>query len=231
MTLLVLGFLIGLRHALEADHLAAIATIATRTQKPAQAIRYGAFWGLGHTSTLFLLCLIAFSLSDKISQQVSYWGEVFVALLLIGLGFDVLRRLWRDKVHFHIHQHDSASPHFHAHSHTNDVSHAQSQHIHQHDQGLDLRSYIIGLIHGIAGSGVLIILASESAITFWHRMSYVVLFGIGSIIGMTVLSMVIAIPFRTHNGPLLTRINTLLQVVVGVITISLGATSLYTSFI
>ena len=106
-SLLLLGFLIGMRHALEADHVAAVATLATRTTTVKQAIKLGSIWGLGHTLTLFLFGSVVLLTDLFVPEAMAAWLEFSVGIMLILLGLDVLRRLIRDRIHYHVHQHEA----------------------------------------------------------------------------------------------------------------------------
>lgn len=224
--LLLLGFLIGMRHALEADHVAAVASLATKTTSVKSAIKQGAVWGLGHTITLFLFSTIVILTDSIIPEDFASGLEFVVGIMLVFLGSDVIRRLIRDKIHFHSHQHDNEITHFHAHKHTNKQKHADSAHNHEHASGFPIRALYVGLMHGMAGSAALIILTLQSVNSVTTGLFYILMFGIGSIIGMAALSVIIAIPLR-HSAKGLTWLNNGLQAVIGIATIALGSTLIY----
>ncbi|MEJ2310374.1 MAG: sulfite exporter TauE/SafE family protein [Gammaproteobacteria bacterium] len=224
MTLLLLGFLIGMRHALEADHVAAVATLATRADSFADTIRQGTFWGIGHTITLVLFGSAVIWMDEIMPQQVALALESAVGVMLVILGFDVIRRLVRDRVHFHRHRHGNRS-HFHAHSHAGESGHDDGAHSHSHAQSFPLRALLIGLMHGMAGSAALIILTLETIHSPLQGMLYMLLFGLGSMLGMALLSAVIAIPLR-HSARGLTWLHNGLQLVIGVATIMIGFSTL-----
>lgn len=228
--LLLLGFLIGMRHALEADHVAAVAALATKTTSVKSAIKQGAVWGLGHTITLFLFSTIVIMTDSIVPEKFANGLEFIVGIMLVFLGGDVLRRLVRDKIHFHSHQHDNEVTHFHAHKHTNkrtsNQAHANSTHRHEHASGFPIKALYVGLMHGMAGSAALIILTLQSVDSVTTGLFYILMFGIGSIIGMAALSFIIAIPLR-HSAKGLTWINNGLQAVIGVATVAIGTTLIY----
>src|SRR5881275_2554976 len=116
-SMLLLGFLLGLKHATEADHLAAVATLATRQSTVAQTVRQGVAWGIGHTLTLLLIGATVLFFGKAIPPNVSEWLELAVGVMLVILGIDVLRRLLHNRVHFHVHAHDGGVQHVHAHRH------------------------------------------------------------------------------------------------------------------
>jgi ABC-type nickel/cobalt efflux system permease component RcnA len=220
LSLLLIGFLIGMRHALEADHVAAVASLISRRCNMNNTLKQGAVWGLGHTITLLLFGSVAILIDSAISEQLAATLEFAVGLMLILLGFDVLRRLYKERVHFHLHRHGQKTHHFHAHSHAADKEHANSEH--QHSHGFPKRALLIGLMHGMAGSAALIILTLHTVQSPITGLLYILFFGIGSIIGMAVLSVIIAIPLRySSNG--LTWLYNGLQAIVGVATLSLGS--------
>jgi hypothetical protein len=220
--LLLLGFLIGMRHALEADHVAAIATLATRTDSLRGALRQGAAWGLGHTLTLFLFGFAVILMDSVMPETFALKLELAVGCMLIILGLDVMRRLIRDRIHFHSHKHDSGIQHFHAHSHVGQRSHSSAAHQHQHPQGFPVRALLIGLMHGMAGSAALILLTLETIQSPMLGLAYIALFGLGSMLGMAALSVIIAIPLR-RSAQGLTWLHNSLQITVGMATIALGA--------
>jgi ABC-type nickel/cobalt efflux system permease component RcnA len=224
--LLLLGFLIGMRHALDADHVAAVASLATKTTSVKSAIKQGAVWGLGHTITLFLFSTIVIMTDSIVPEKFANGLEFIVGIMLVFLGADVIRRLIRDKIHFHSHQHDNEVTHFHAHKHTDKKNHAVSAHKHEHASGFPIRALYVGLMHGMAGSAALIILTLKTVDSLTTGLLYILMFGIGSIVGMAALSVVIAIPLR-RSAKGLTWLNNGLQGVIGIATIALGSILIY----
>ena len=229
IAMLLFGLLLGMRHALEADHVAAVATLMTRSQGIGDALRHGAAWGLGHTITLLLFGSAVMWMDGVVPTELARWLELLVGVMLVALGIDVLRRLWRDRVHFHVHRHADAKQHFHAHSHAGEArsGHDVARHRHSHPvtrcwyRAIPLRALYIGLMHGMAGSAALILLTLESIHSLWTGLAYMALFGVGSMIGMALLSVVIAVPLQRsakglswfHNG---------LQGAIGLLTVVFG---------
>lgn len=193
---LFLGFLIGMQHALEADHLAAVGAMAARRGGSRRSlVLRGAVWGLGHTITLFAICSAVILLGLTLTDRVAATMEFAVGVMLVVLGLDVLRRLWKERIHFHVHRHDDRKPHVHAHSHAGEtVAHAASDHRHRHREGLPLRALAVGLVHGAAGSAGLLALAVAATGEPAVALAYVALFGVGSILGMALLSLVASWP-------------------------------------
>ena len=223
--ILGLGFLLGMQHALEADHIAAVSSIAARRSHVADIVKHGLTWGLGHTLTLFVFAGAAIMLGHAIPEAIARPIETAVGVMLIGLGCHVLWRLWRDRVHFHRHGHGDGTVHFHAHSHAGEASpHARAAHAHQH--GFRWRTLLVGLMHGMAGSAALLVLAVSQASSPAVGLGYVALFGVGSMIGMGALSMVIAVPFAV-SARWLTWANRGLQGAVGLATVAIGFMTVY----
>jgi cytochrome c biogenesis protein CcdA len=226
--ILGLGFLLGMQHALEADHIAAISSIAARRSDVGDIIRHGLTWGLGHTLTLFAFAGAAILLGHAIPENWSRPLETAVGIMLVGLGAHVLWQLGRDRVHFHRHNHGDGTVHVHAHSHAKEttkefsgrsVPHGRARHEHAHV--FRWRTLLVGLMHGMAGSAALLVLAVSQAKSPAIGLFYVALFGIGSMIGMGALSAVIAVPLAV-SARWLSFANRGLQGAVGVVTIAIG---------
>jgi hypothetical protein len=218
--ILGLGFLLGMQHALEADHIAAVSSIAARRTDVGDIVKHGLTWGLGHTLTLFAFAGAAILLGHAIPERLAQPMETAVGIMLVGLGAHVLWRLWRDRVHFHSHGHGDGTVHIHAHSHFNEsVPHARA--VHEHAHGFRWRTLLVGLMHGMAGSAALLLLTVSKASSPAVGLGYVALFGIGSMIGMGALSSVIAVPLAV-SARWLTWANSGLQGAVGIVTIAIG---------
>jgi high-affinity nickel permease len=223
--ILSLGFLLGMQHALEADHIAAVSSIAARRSDISDIVKHGLTWGLGHTMTLFIFAGAAILLGHAIPDTLARPIEAAVGVMLIGLGGHVLWRLWRDRVHFHQHSHGDGTRHIHLHSHAGEtIAHAVSTHAHVH--GFRWRTLLVGLMHGMAGSAALLVLAVSQAASPGVAVGYVLLFGIGSMLGMGALSAVIAVPLAA-SARWLTWANRGLQGVVGVVTIGVGVGTIW----
>ena len=220
LSLLMFGFLIGMKHALEGDHIAAVAALTADGGSIRHALKQGAAWGLGHTLTLFAIGALVIVLDTSLPDRFTDWLEFAVGAMLVVLGADVLCRLVRDRIHFHLHGHGGGEIHIHAHSHRGESGH--DTHRHRHASGVPLRALCVGLMHGMAGSAALILLSASTIASPWLGMLYIAIFGLGSMAGMAAFSVVIAVPLRAsargmtwmHNG---------LQAVIGAATIGLGA--------
>lgn len=223
-TILLLGLLLGMRHALDADHLAAVATLVTRSRSVGQTVLQGVAWGAGHTLTLLLFGGAVLVLGLVLPEPAALALELAVGVMLVVLGAELLYRLWRGRVHFHAHRHADGAAHFHAHAHAGESQHDPDRHEHSH--GFPLRALLVGMVHGMAGSAALILLSLETLRTPAWGLVYIALFGIGSIAGMAALSVVIAIPMRLTSGRLasgrLGRAHGGLSALVGLGTVLLG---------
>jgi hypothetical protein len=219
------GLLLGMQHATEADHLAAVAALAGRERSLKHGIFHGIAWGIGHTLMLLLVAGAVGFLGWVISPTVAGNLERVVGAMLILLGLGVARRLWRERIHFHAHLHGAGTTHFHAHSHAGEtLPHALSAHKHEHR--LPLRTVAVGMVHGLAGSAALALLASQAMPTAGAMLIYIVVFGIGSIIGMALLSGVLAIPLGL-TARHLTRVYRTLNIGVALFSVALGTRLLF----
>lgn len=225
--ILGIGFLLGMQHALEADHIAAVSSIAARRINVFDIVKHGLTWGLGHTITLFLFGGVALLLGHAIPERLSLPLETAVGVMLVVLGADVLWRSWRERVHFHRHSHRDGTAHLHLHAHADDSA-LRSRNSHDHAHGFRWRTLFVGLVHGMAGSAALLVLTVAQAATARDGLIYMLLFGVGSMIGMAALSSMIAVPLVV-SARLLTSVNRALQLIVGSVAIGIGATTIYST--
>ena len=194
--IIVAGLMIGLVHAFEPDHLSAVSTQLLKNNNNTSSSRKldfrkltiisslrGALWGMGHTSSIILIGLVIAGLSLNIPDDFFVSAEVVVGFMLIILGIFTFtnKSIFKQK-HIHPHKHSNGISHTHSHNHN-------ENHIHGH------KAYLIGCIHGIAGSGGLVALTASTMNGFDMIIYFLILFGMGSIIGMTVASGVIGLPF------------------------------------
>jgi hypothetical protein len=226
-SVLILGFLIGMQHALEVDHVAAVASIAARARSARSIVRHGAVWGLGHTITLSACGGAVLLLDTVVPEGLARALEFAVGVMMVGLGANVLCQLWRERIHFHVHKHRGGIVHMHAHSHAGEqAQHDPGRHEHDHPQRLPLRSLLVGMMHGMAGSAALLLLALASVRSTLEGVIYIVLFGLGSIVSMAALSAVIAVPLA-YSARALTWAHRGLQGAIGCATIAVGGHILY----
>lgn len=192
--ILTLGFVVGLAHALDADHVAAVATMMGRGEGPARAIARGAVWGLGHTLSLFLICSIVLALGLTITGGVEATLELVVGVMIVSLGLRVLWKMHRDRVHIHVHEH-GGTRHIHAHSHAAEtLSHTASPHRHRHVAAELLPTLGVGLVHGAAGSAGLLVLIVSATGSYGQALLSFAVFGVGSLMGMAGLTAAASYP-------------------------------------
>ena len=184
-----------MRHALEADHLAAVVALSTRTRGRMATMLRGAAWGLGHTTALLVVGGASLALGTSLSQTSEQWLERAVGAMLILLGAQVIARLVRSRVRVSRHAHDGVV-HIHAHA---SAPRAGSRHHHQHADRSHVRAALVGTVHGMAGSAALVVLTSATAGSFWMGLAYIASFGVGSMLGMAALSLAISLPLELSS--------------------------------
>lgn len=198
---LPLGFAVGMLHALEADHLAAVATLLNDKGNRPAVIARGAFWGLGHTLALFTICTGVVLVGAKISPRVEASLELIVGIMIVALSLQLLWRMRNDHAHIHIHEHDG-SRHLHLHTHSPHGKHsAPDAHAHSHRQTFgalltraNLKALGVGLVHGAAGSAGLLVLMVATTQSFAQSLLFLAIFGIGSMAGMAAVSAAASLP-------------------------------------
>jgi ABC-type nickel/cobalt efflux system permease component RcnA len=195
VAVLAIGGLLGLRHAFEPDHLAAVSTLATRPdgRRLWPAARLGLIWGIGHTVTVGAVALLVIALGVRLPAGLWPAAELVVAALLVALGGLVIWRYLRGRWHMHLHSHKDATagPHLHLHSHTADPSHS-----HKHATVDARRSLGFGVAHGLAGSGAIAALLVAAVPDTAARLAYFAAFGAGTIAGMLGVSLTLSVLVR-----------------------------------
>jgi len=194
-----LGLAVGMQHAFEPDHIAAVSTqISTSKfvkksskqlvkESMTRSSMLGVLWGAGHTTTIVLVAFLAYVLSISILTEVFSGLEFGVGIMLVVLG---ITAIWKKKIRFrhkHPHTHKDGSIHFDEHDHVN------SEHSHTH------KSYFIGMVHGLAGSGSVVVLTAVTLDNVGIVFGFVAIFGIGSIIGMALVGSLLGIPLVFGN--------------------------------
>jgi hypothetical protein len=226
-SILALGFLLGMRHATDADHVAAVATLATRSRSVGHTVVQGIAWGTGHALTLMLFGGAVLVLGAVVPARAAQALELAVGVMLVLLGADALNRLRRQRIHFHAHRHADGVAHFHAHSHRGEGGlHDAARHEHHHPRGFPARALLVGVVHGMAGSAALILLGLEALRSPAWGLAYIATFGFGSILGMALLSAAIAVPLRLTSHRL-GRAYHALSAAVGLATVALGCWIVY----
>lgn len=186
-----LGFVLGLKHALDADHLIAVSTIVSEHRNLWKSALVGGLWGLGHTASLMMVGVLVLVLRLSIPAKVALSFEFSVALMLILLGANALWKFRRGE-HLHLHAHQEGGPlHIHFHSHLR-VPDAAGSH---HSVNLGKKPLWVGMVHGLAGSAALTLLVLTTLPSPLHGLIYMFVFGVGSMAGMLVMSTAISLPF------------------------------------
>jgi len=186
LAVLAVGGLLGLRHAFEPDHLAAVSTLASRQGRLWGAARLGLAWGVGHTAAVGTVVLLVIVLGVRLPATLWPAAELVVAALLVLLGGTVVWRYARGRWHIHAHNHLAVgtAPHFHLHTH----AHA-ADHLHVHASADARRSLGFGVGHGLAGSGAIAVLLVAAAPTAGLQLAYFAAFGAGTMLGMLAVSL------------------------------------------
>jgi hypothetical protein len=222
--ILLLGLVTGLRHSMEADHIAAVLSVVSSNHKNIKrASMLGAIWGLGHTMSLFVAGLVVLLLAVNISETISSRLEFGVGIMLLFLGFTTLTGWsigkffkglrYQKSSHKHIHYHESNNI-VHSHGHIHDTEHK-----HGH------KSLIIGMVHGMAGSGALLLVVLSTINSIPLGLAYIAIFGAGSIGGMAAVSTLMGIPFvKLSNSA---KISFALRYAAAITTLAIGAGLIY----
>lgn len=233
LALLGLGLVFGFKHATEVDHVVAVSTIVSEHRNVWRSALVGGLWGVGHTVSLVIVGLFVLVFRVAIPVRVGNWLEFGVALMIIALGVLAMMRVSRNRsnVHLHRHTHDGQS-HVHIHFHEGETSHeglrdlsnatrpSSAPHSHAVSR-LGFKPLLVGVMHGLAGSAALTLLVLTQIQSVWLGLLYLVLFGIGSTLGMLLMSGLIGLPLA-FSGRHVTRVNYGLQTVAGCLSIVFG---------
>lgn len=222
-SILVVGFVLGLHHAVEADHLAAVSTIVSEKKSLFMASIVGGLWGIGHTISLFVVGLVVIFLKLQISEVAEARLEACVGVMLVILGINALRKLFTsEKIHAHAHEH-GARKHLHFHTHKDEKS--ESGH-----HRFSPRSVIIGMVHGLAGSAALMLVIVPTIPSPMVAIGYILIFGLGSIGGMMLMSLMIGLPFHfTANR--FDLLNKGIRLCAGIFSFGLGVSIIYSKLL
>ncbi len=221
---LMVGLLLGITHAFEPDHVASVGTQLIKSKKHSskniikssfiKSSLIGVFWGAGHTTTIVIIGLLTSFLAISIQDELFSGFELIVGAMLIFLGITTLRNKKFFKIkHIHPHTHSDGHIHYDSHDHNN------SEHNHEH------KSYVIGLIHGLAGSGSVIALTVMYFDTLETSLMFFLLFGFGSIIGMSVIGGLIGLPFAFSSKTKF--LNKLFRNITGIVSFIIGLSIFY----
>jgi len=185
------GLILGMKHALDPDHIVAVSTIVSEQKSLTRSSLVGAFWGAGHTTTLLIFGLAVILLRLTIPDRMALGMEFGVAIMLIVLGGNLLLKLRRGRrLHLHSHEHDGQA-HLHLHLHGGDAQ----AHTHPHLLRSGLKPFLVGMVHGAAGSAALMLLVLTTIPSPLAAFLYILIFGVGSVAGMLVVSTAVSLPF------------------------------------
>lgn len=223
LSLLAFGFVLGLKHAVDADHLAAVSTMANERRSLLSASLIGALWGVGHTISLTIAGIVVILLHFQISTTVQQVLELAVGVMLVGLGVNALRQLARGgHVHVHVHGHGGR---LHAHPHVHERAQQDEPDTH-HGLRVGARPLLIGLVHGLAGSAALMLLLLTTISSPLVSFLYIGIFGLGSIAGMMIMSTLFALPARL-TAVRFSRADFALRCLAGIFSLSFGLFVIY----
>lgn len=223
---LVLGLLLGAKHSLDPDHVVAVSTIVTQYRNPLRACWVGTSWGLGHTTTLILVGLVIVGLRLQFPTNLALFFEFSVGVVLIILGINVLLKYRRRQVHVHAHT-SPRSSHRHFHSHGETLNHSSIHHrLLPGKPFFRGKSYLVGTVHGLAGSAALMLLVLGTIQSPIASFTYIFLFGLGSMVAMGVLTICIAIPFAI-SAKVAPGLNQVVQLATGAVSVFFGAFVMY----
>lgn len=228
LTALALGFVLGLKHALDADHLAAVAVmVGERRQGLRGSTSVGLAWGLGHAAALTAVCLAVIGLGLRLPEHLALWAEFLVGTVLALLG---ARMLWRCRkgaiLHAHAHEH-GGKQHFHPHVHPEGVDPGHASHHQLPAPAREMAAvgrrapFLVGLLHGMAGSAALTVILLTTIPGTAARLGYLVLFGLGSVLGMIMMSALVGLPFASGRWSG-TRPQRALRILAGSVSLGLG---------
>ena len=223
------GFLLGMRHATDADHVIAVTTILNRSRRFLDTTLIGALWGLGHTITVVLVGVLIIVFNVVIPPPVGLAMEFAVALMLIGLGIlnltgglrSLTERLTPPApIHAHEHEHGGAS-HGHLHGHGQQPGLLETFGRYQL-----IRPVVVGLVHGLAGSAAVALLVLATIQDTGTALAYLVIFCVGVAAGMAVLTTVIGLPFMVSRRRS-AQINRWLTIGSGILSLAFGLVLAY----
>lgn len=218
-----LGLAFGFKHATEVDHVVAVSTIVSEHRSVFKSALVGGLWGAGHTISLVIVGVLVLVFRVAIPTPVARWLEFGVALMIIMLGALALLRVLRKRaeVHLHRHSHDGQS-HVHIHFHENKTRHEGIDAPHSHAiSQIGFKPLLVGAIHGLAGSAALTLLVMTQIHSVSLGLLYLGVFGLGSTLGMLLMSGLIGLPFAL-SARRISSLNYGMQTIAGTLSIAFG---------
>jgi ABC-type nickel/cobalt efflux system permease component RcnA len=203
--LLGLGLVFGLKHATEVDHLVAVSTIVSEHGNVLRSALVGVLWGAGHAVSLIIVGMLVLVFRVAIPLTVANWLEFGVALMIITLGLLAMMKVLRRRCDFHLHQHThngQSHVHIHFHEGTGHASGVSNSSPVSHSHAISRLGYkplLVGAMHGLAGSAALTLLVLTQIQSVFLGLVYLAVFGIGSTLGMLLMSGLIGLPFAFSN--------------------------------
>jgi len=193
---LALGFVLGLRHALDADHLAAVSTFVTEERNILRSSLVGIYWGLGHTAALLVFGAAIVLLRFAVAPRLSQFLEFLVGCMLVLLGLRVPFQFRKSELlHAHTHTHDGTT-HSHLHVHLGATGH-EHQH---HTVRFGKRPFVVGVVHGLAGTAAVLLLVVGAIPSLLLAFGTILIFGVGTIGGMMAMSVLMSVPLALATG-------------------------------
>ena len=195
LLVLAIGFVLGIKHALEPDHIIAVSTIASQSKKIWKSSLAGVFWGIGHTLTLLVFGVILILLKNEIPEAWAMSLEFLVGIMLVYLGVTTIFSWKQTKRHDHT------------------------------GRATYLKSMLVGIVHGLAGSAAMVLLTLSTIDAAWQGAIYIIIFGVGTCMGMLLFTTILSIPFVTSSSS--KKVNRLLIRLTGVISTLFGIYYMY----
>ena len=226
---LAFGFLLGLKHATDADHVVAVASIVDKERNIWQSIWIGVSWGAGHSVPLLILGTIVILARDAALDRyasVAPYLELGVGIMLIYLGISTAWNVFRGKLHLHQHDH-GRGPHVHLHaSHESSARHQAVDETHNNlfilgKPVFRVKSFAIGMVHGLAGSAAIMVALIPTINAAWAGIAYIVLFSFGTMLAMAALTLFLALPFKVTAKR--QTLNQFIALAAGGLSIAVGA--------
>jgi high-affinity nickel permease len=213
-----LGFFLGMRHASDPDHVIAVTTIVSQRRSISGAAAIGAVWGLGHTLTILAVGSGIIVFGWVIPPRVGLSTELSVGLMLILLGFMNLTGVLR---YFR----ETLATHAVGHGHSHEPDETSLGWLDRHFGALGpyrfVRPLLVGIVHGLAGSAAVALLVLATIRNPTWAVVYLLVFGLGTIVGMMLMTAAIVIPFA-YTDKKLVRLNQGLRLASGVISLAFG---------
>jgi hypothetical protein len=251
VSFLFLGFFLGMRHATDADHVVAIATIVSRERSVAGSVLIGAAWGVGHTVTVMAVGAAIIVFGVVIPPRLGLSMEFAVGIMLVLLGGLTLTGMGRSVGAAHAH---AGAPGGHA-LDLHDHLHAHGDYVHRHPHGhgpgahghaeehtplarLDhsglgriayykwLRPFAVGLVHGLVGSAAVALMVLSIIREPVAALGYLLLFGLGTVVGMMLITLILSVPFA-FTAVNLPKFNWRLRVASGLVSFVFGVVLIY----